>query len=93
MAFGVINFSLPPVSQFQCFCAKNWKETIACRVYGEPHSSFPFDCSLSQVLRAKRLLHGVTVSPGSQAITVRERSFLDNPNVPDEVKVIKNPSA
>ncbi len=75
--------------QFQCFCAKNWKETVRCRVYGERHSTFPFNCSLSQLLRAKRLLHGLSVAAGAvnRSVTVRERTFLDNPNVPDTIKV------
>ncbi|GAX75130.1 hypothetical protein CEUSTIGMA_g2574.t1 [Chlamydomonas eustigma] len=74
--------------KFHCFCAKNWKETIACRVYGEKHSTFPFECSLSQLLRAKRLLHGLNVESETKkgSVTIREHSFLSNQNVPDEIK-------
>ena len=39
----------------QCFCTKNWYSTQSCRINGEPHTRFPFDCSLSHVLRARRL--------------------------------------
>ncbi len=80
---------LVTLAQLQCHCAKNWKETVRCRVYGERHSTFPFNCSLSQLLRAKRLLQGITVVQGNRTRTVivRERTFLENPNVPNSVKV------
>ncbi|GAX75129.1 hypothetical protein CEUSTIGMA_g2573.t1 [Chlamydomonas eustigma] len=75
-------------SQFRCFCAKNWYMTQSCRINGEPHSTFPYDCALSHVMRVKKLLHGMTVSSGKQqgAVTIREHTFMDNPNVPDEIK-------
>ena len=124
---------VPPVLvQVQCFCAKNWYSTQSCRINGEPHTRFPFDCSLSHVLRARRLQRagGLRVEPaggpgeegGGEGETagrpgeaaaaaggdaekggrsssgggamrkrgvaaVREHSFLDNPNVPEEIKV------
>ena len=73
--------------QFQCFCAKNWYMTQSCRINGEPHSTFPYDCALSHMMRVKRLLHGGMAVPGHQPMTIREHTFLANPNVPGEIKV------
>jgi hypothetical protein len=76
------------VPRFQCFCAKNWYMTQSCRINGETHATFPFNCALSHMMRVKRLLHGFHVDLGSRKgnVTIREHTFLDNPNVPDEVK-------
>ena len=84
---GLIKKSSAP-AQFQCFCAKNWYITQACRIKGERHTLFPYTCALSHVLRTKKLLDGFMVAPGSNPVTIREHSFLDNPNVPDEIKVM-----
>jgi hypothetical protein len=64
---------------------------------------FPFSCSLSDVMRAQRMASvGIEIPPGmvsstaqafvlgstvSSWLQIRERSFLDNPEVPDEIKV------
>ncbi|KAG1667986.1 hypothetical protein FOA52_000630 [Chlamydomonas sp. UWO 241] len=34
--------------KFQCFCAKNWYMTQSCRINGERHSTFPYDCALRE---------------------------------------------
>jgi len=74
--------------QFQCFCAKNWYMTQSCRINGEHHTQFPYSCALSHVMRVKKLLHGgMTVEPGKRPVAIREHTFMDNPNVPEEIKV------
>jgi len=75
--------------KFQCFCAKNWYMTQSCRINGEPHTQFPYDCALSHLLRVKKLLHGgLSIMDGGtrRTATVREHTFLDNRNVPEEIK-------
>ncbi|GLC60104.1 hypothetical protein PLESTB_001574400 [Pleodorina starrii] len=44
--------------QFQCYCAKNWFATTACRITSERDTVFPFPCPLSHVFRAKLLTRG-----------------------------------
>lgn len=85
----IISYNAPLILplQFQCFCAKNWYMTQSCRINGEKHSTFPYDCALSHVMRVKRLLHGGMEVPGHQPMTIREHTFLANPNVPEEIKV------
>jgi len=77
------------IPKFQCYCAKNWYMTQSCHINGEPHTTFPYDCALSHMLRVKRLLHGLQVSHGTKKtsmLTIREHSFLDHPNIPKEMK-------
>ena len=38
-------------------------------------------------MRVKKLLHGLTVEPGHPFPAIREHTFMDNPNVPDAIKV------
>lgn len=64
--------------------------TQSCRINGEPHTLFPFDCSLSNLMRVKRLLHGgMKVKDGGKekVVVIREHTFLDNSNVPDDIRV------
>ncbi len=81
----------PSLLQFQCFCVKNWYPLNSCRIDGEPSTQFPFQCSLSQLMRSARLLKGVEVrdedSGETRVVHVREHSFLDNPRVPQETRV------
>lgn len=77
------------VPKFQCFCSKNWYMTQSCRINGETHTLFPFDCSLSNIMRVKKLLHGgLHVRDGTQkgTVAIREHTFLQNPNVPHDVR-------
>ena len=61
--------------------------TQSCRINGEPHTWFPYNCALSHVMRVKRLLHGLSVEPGYPFPAIREHTFMDNPNVPEDIKV------
>ncbi|KXZ42496.1 hypothetical protein GPECTOR_141g694 [Gonium pectorale] len=76
--------------RFQCYCSKNWYQTQRCRINFETASTFPFVCSLSQLMRVKRLQQGLSL-PGNteysgHRVFVREYSFLDNPKVPQDIK-------
>ncbi|KXZ42495.1 hypothetical protein GPECTOR_141g693 [Gonium pectorale] len=76
--------------RFLCHCSKNWYQTQSCRVNDEPYTAFPFVCSLSQLMRVKRLQQGLSL-PGNteysgHRVHVREYSFLDNPKVPQDIK-------
>ena len=42
-------------------------------------------------MRVKRLLHGLAVEPGHPFPAIREHTFMDNPNVPEEIKVCPEP--
>lgn len=75
--------------KFRCYCSKNWYMTQACRINGEKHTTFPFICALSQVMRVKRLERGLRLPDPASAgpyakhsVHIREYSFLENPKVP-----------
>ncbi|KAG2485707.1 hypothetical protein HYH03_015592 [Edaphochlamys debaryana] len=76
--------------RFRCYCSKNWYQTQQCRINYEQATQFPFTCSLSQLLRTKRLEQGFWL-PGNNEynghkVFIREYSFLENAKVPDEIK-------
>lgn len=64
--------------------------TQMCRINGEPHTTFPFMCSLSDLMRAKKTLHGIKIKLGAEQqldVHVREWPFLSRQQVPDAIKV------
>jgi len=74
---------------YHCFCAKNWYMTQACRINGERHTQFPYMCSLSDLMRAKKVLSGIKITLGAgqeRTVYVREWPFLQHPSVPAEVR-------
>ena len=77
--------------QFQCYCSKNWYQTQQCRINFEKATTFPFTCALSHVLRVKKLEAGFRLPDNTEysghRVFIREYSFLDNPKVPDSLKV------
>ncbi|KAL6755674.1 nucleotide-diphospho-sugar transferase-domain-containing protein [Haematococcus lacustris] len=74
---------------FHCYCARNWYMTQRCRINGETHTMFPYKCALADLLRARKVLQGITIRMGymdKRVVHVREYSFLDNAKVPAELK-------
>ncbi|EFJ45068.1 hypothetical protein VOLCADRAFT_94533 [Volvox carteri f. nagariensis] len=79
------------IPRFLCYCSKNWYQTQRCRINEETVTVFPFTCSLSQLLRSKRLSNGFALPPknleyAGHKVFIREYSFLENPKVPDLIK-------
>ncbi len=92
--------AIPPAAtllrlQFQCYCSKNWYQTQQCRINFEKATTFPFTCALSHVLRVKKLEAGFRLPDNTEysghRVFIREYSFLDNPKVPDSLKVCGPP--
>ncbi|GLI60714.1 hypothetical protein VaNZ11_002807 [Volvox africanus] len=78
------------IPRFLCYCSKNWYQTQQCRINEETVTVFPFVCSLSQLLRSKRLQQGFELKGNTEysghKVYIREYSFLENPKVPDAIK-------
>ncbi|GIL50740.1 hypothetical protein Vafri_6891 [Volvox africanus] len=78
------------IPRFLCYCSKNWYQTQQCRINEETVTVFPFVCSLSQLLRSKRLQQGFELKGNTEysghKVYIREYSFLENPKVPDTIK-------
>ncbi|KAG2486350.1 hypothetical protein HYH03_014931 [Edaphochlamys debaryana] len=83
--------------RFQCYCARGWYRTTACRIGDERDTQFPFNCTLSHLLRAKRLaeghlrLHDPLLGGGGggggwRVAEVREAGFMDNPRTDPGLK-------
>jgi hypothetical protein len=58
-----------PHPPHRCYCAKNWYMTEQCRILGEKHTQFPFNCSLGDFIKPRKLVDGLQVQ--DRNITVR----------------------
>ena len=79
--------------------------TQSCRINSEKATRFPFSCALSHMMRAKKLTSGMlrvrtkaaggagSGSGAKQAVHVRERTFLQNPHVPESIRVGAGPES
>jgi hypothetical protein len=66
--------------------------TQSCRINSEKHTQFPYTCAAPDLLRTRRLITEGMQLPTRlgqppAVVYVRERTFLDNPRTPAEVKV------
>jgi hypothetical protein len=53
----------------RCYCAKNWYMTEQCRILGEKHTQFPFNCSLGDFIKPRKLVDGLAVQ--DRNLTIR----------------------
>lgn len=63
----------------QCFCYRNWFMMEQCRIPGDSVTQFPFNCTLDQFMRPKKLYHAPALR--DMQLEFREYSFLENERV------------
>lgn len=59
-----------------CFCAPSGGGSPSCRAPGDTTTRFPYTCSITELMRVKRLSRGLRVM--DKMLRLREHSFLDN---------------
>jgi hypothetical protein len=55
----------------------------SCKIPGDYTTQFPYDCQLGDVLRPSLIADGATIL--GRQLSIRERSFLDNPRTDPQI--------
>jgi hypothetical protein len=73
---------------FICFCERIWHPPIRCRMPGADDMQFPVNCPADYYFYMERFEDDVATDTGNtlMPIPIRERSFLDNDQVPEDIK-------
>lgn len=73
---------------FICFCERIWHPPIRCRMPGAEKMQFPVNCPADYYFHMERFEDELVTETGNTAmpIPIRERSFLENVQVPLDLK-------
>jgi hypothetical protein len=72
--------------KLRCHCVRTWFAVMNCRFQGDFSTRLPYTCIGDHVWNLDVLYAGNN-TVGPHMLSVREHSFLDNPDYPADLKV------